>query len=216
MSTIAARPADPTAEREYPAPPWELHGQAHGHAYLVRAERLPPTPDGFDPLVVAGRGLAVAAWVDYREPSPLTYGELLAGVVGRHRGDLLFSVTHMWVDSAASRAGGRELWGYPKELADLDLRVDPTGGAAAVGPNGRLATGTFRGRSVLPGRMSMRSATVQPLRGETLRVHAVMRGGPMLGTGRFTPDPAGELGWLEGARRLASFGLRDFHFSFGV
>jgi hypothetical protein len=49
----------PATATDYPPAPWRLHGQAHFHVLAVRAERLPPTPDDFRPLVLGGRGLVV-------------------------------------------------------------------------------------------------------------------------------------------------------------
>jgi hypothetical protein len=91
----------PATATDYPPAPWRLHGQAQFHVLAVRTDRLPPTPDGFRPLVLGGRGLVVAGWVDYRGGSVLRYGELLAAVVGRWSGGLTATVTHMWVDSPA-------------------------------------------------------------------------------------------------------------------
>ena len=123
-----------------------LRGQAHFHVLAVRSQMLPPVPAGFTPLRIGGFGLVVAGWVDYQGGSILRYGELLAAVVGRWAGGISATVTHMWVDSPASRAGGRELWGYPKELASFDLAIDPSGTARARDPDGaELACGTFVG-----------------------------------------------------------------------
>ena len=65
--------------------------------------------------------------------SDLTYSELLvarrarstsdgAGSIPRLSGPLRASleITDIWVDSPASRNGGRELWAIPKELCDLE------------------------------------------------------------------------------------------------
>jgi hypothetical protein len=50
---------------------------------LVAADEVPPCTDGFRPLTVAGHGIAVVGWVDYRDGSVLRYRGLLAAVLGR-------------------------------------------------------------------------------------------------------------------------------------
>ena len=195
----------------YPPAPWELYGQAHGHLFVVRAAALPPVPPGFKPLVVAGRALVIAGWVDYQPPSALTYGELFACVVGFAGRRPTGTVTHMWVDSEASMLGGRELWGYPKELAEFDVRIVPAGSARASAGGAQLARGVFRSVVRSPLRIKLKSGTFQPGHGF---VRAVIRGRPELGGGSF--DPGERLGFLRGATRLGSFALGDFHCTFGV
>ena len=53
----------------------------------------------------------------------MSYRELLVAVAGRvgARGAPAHLLA-IWVDSPASRDGGRELWGIPKGLATFDRR----------------------------------------------------------------------------------------------
>jgi hypothetical protein len=206
-----------SAER-YPPAPWRLHGQAHFHVLAVCAERLPATPEGFRPLVLAGHGLVVAGWVDYRGGSILRYRELLAAVVGRWSGGLTATVTHMWVDSPESRAGGRELWGYPKELAEFELAIDPSGTARAHDARSgvELAHGTFRALATSPLAVRARGGTVQPLHGRLAAVRALFRCRPSLGRGSFVAPSGSPLAFVQDARTLARIGMRDFQFTFGV
>ena len=92
----------------------------------------------------------------------------------------------MWVDSPESRAGGRELWGYPKELAEFELAIGSAGG------------------------------TAQPLRGGLVAVRALFRSRRSVGRGSFTLPPGSPLAFVDGARKLISIGMRDFDFTFGV
>ena len=92
-------------------------------------------------------GVYGAAFVSYEEPGPLTYRELLVARLldGRHR---RVRITDIWVDSVASRDGGRVLWAIPKELAELDLeetRVGPTAHTsfAARVSGAEVASGQF-------------------------------------------------------------------------
>ena len=205
------------AETDYPPAPWVLRGQAHFHVLAVRSHALPLVPAGFTPLRVGGFGLVVAGWVDYQGGSILRYGELLVAVAGRWAGGISATVTHMWVDSAASRAGGRELWGYPKELASFALAIDPSGTARACEPDGaELARGTFAALITSPWRLSIRGGTVQPLDGRLAPVRARMRSRPALGRGSISAPPDSPLAFLNEARTLLSMGMRDFEFTFGL
>jgi hypothetical protein len=207
-----------TSATSYPPAPWQLQGQAHFHVLAVRADRLPTTPDGFSPLVLAGHGLVVVGWVDYRGGSILRYGELLAAVVGRWSGGLTATVTHMWVDSAESLAGGRALWGYPKELGDFEMAIDPSGTARAhdARSGAELARGTYRALVTSPRPVGTTGGTVQPLRGRLVAVRARFRSRPSLGRGSFVAPAGSPLAFVDGARKLISVGMHDFDFTFGV
>lgn len=206
-----------TPGTDYPPAPWELRGQANFHVLAVRSASLPPVPAGFTPLRIGGFGLVVAGWVDYQGGSILRYGELLAAVAGRWAGGVSATVTHMWVDSPASRAGGRELWGYPKQLASFALAIDPSGTARACDPDGaELARGTFAALVTSPWRISIRGGTVQPLDGRLAAVRAVFRARPALGRGSISAPPGSPLAFINGTHTLLRLGLRDFEFTFGV
>jgi hypothetical protein len=221
MSAQSDWPHDPgqstAATTGYPPAPWVLRGQANFHLLAVRSDELPPVPAGFTPLRAGRFGLVVAGWVDYQGGSILRYGELLAAVAGRWAGGVSATVTHMWVDSPASRAGGRELWGYPKELASFELAIDPSGTARACDLDGaELARGSFSALVTSPWRLSIRGGTVQPLDGRLAAVRAIFRSRPVLGRGSISAPPGSPLAFVNGARTLLSLGIRDFEFSFGV
>jgi hypothetical protein len=201
----------------YPPAPWSLRGQANFHVLAVRSGDLPTVPAGFNPLRIGGFGLVVVGWVDYQGGSILRYGELLAAIAGRWAGGVSATVTQMWVDSPASRAGGRELWGYPKELASFELAIDPSGTARACDPDGaELARGRFAALVTSPWRLSIRGGTVQPLDGRLAAVRAIFRSRPALGRGSISAPPGSPLAFVNGAHTLLSLGMRDFEFEFGV
>lgn len=106
----------------YPPPPWRLRGRALFSVQLVKASRVRPlVPPPFRvvcvfPGLTVG-GLYVAA---YGAGSALDYHELavIPALVryGRRRGGW---VSHIYVDDTRSVAGGLEVWGLPKELAEF-------------------------------------------------------------------------------------------------
>jgi hypothetical protein len=124
----------------YPPPPWLLAGRvvvvvAPVDVALARA--LVPAPLRVVP-VLSGRALAAVVLGLYGEGSTLEYAEL-AGIVGpvAAAGSAAGFVHAMYVDDPRSRAGGRELWRLPKELARFRWRpgaaeVTDTGGDPLV------------------------------------------------------------------------------------
>ena len=93
----------------YPPAPWNMHGQLWLSLFRVRdgdhSEREP--------------GVYGAALVSYEQPSPLTYSELLVARPVKAAGGRRVNITDIWVDSADSRDGGRDLWAIPKGLCDF-------------------------------------------------------------------------------------------------
>lgn len=194
----------------YPAEPWDLHGHQVIGVWLL-PKRLAPLPDapGCRPLGLFGRRVVAAAFFVYQEPSPLTYGEVMATVLVREGLRPRVSITHIWVDSPASMRGGRELWGIPKELAGF--RIDGTRHYAAEGIGsvrvGRVRRAPFR----LPSAFRIAQQRegrllVSPVRG-TVR--------PALVRARWSFDADGPLGFLAGRRPLLSLASVPFHLVFG-
>jgi acetoacetate decarboxylase len=109
----------------YPPPPWRLAGRlliALAPVRVDAARALVPAPLRLLP-VWPGRALAMLLAGLYGEASTLRYGEL-AGVAapvlaGGRLGGL---VTSIWVDDERALAGGRHVWGLPKQLATLQWR----------------------------------------------------------------------------------------------
>lgn len=200
---------------DYPPAPWQMAGQMWLSLFRI-TERV----DSRHPA-----GLYGAAFVQYAEPSPLTYSELLvarlvnAGYYGRR-----VSISDIWVDSPASRAGGRELWAIPKELCDFTLDSDYRGPLARTEWSTSveampIARARFTDVSRLGLRLPMRGRTWQPPIEETKgseRVAGITGSAkplPCRAQWEFAAD--GPLGWLAGRRTLASFRLTDFRLSFG-
>lgn len=71
--------------------------------------------------VLPGRTAGGFLLARYEGPSTLHYGELLVlPALTRAAGKLGWWISHAYVDSPASLAGGRRMWGVPKDLATFD------------------------------------------------------------------------------------------------
>lgn len=116
----------------YPPAPWTLKGSAVLMLQwidLARARQfvplnlVEPVPVGFP-----GKTLAIAYLSAYGDGSVLEYSELIvAPALVRRRqaraGEPLAPwISHIYVDSDRSVAGGRDIWGLPKELAAFSWR----------------------------------------------------------------------------------------------
>ena len=128
--------AEDTLAATYPAAPWRLWGEAW--VGLWRVECPASLPSGLTPLL--GRRWLVVALARYRGGT-LRYHEVLVGRLARQgvRPGLL--VEGIWVDHPASRAGGREIWGLPKEMAAFDWRGDTVRVTTTDGPLVTLRVG---------------------------------------------------------------------------
>lgn len=198
----------------YPSAPWHMHG-----SMWLSVFRLGEDVDESRPAGIYG-----AALVDYREPSPLTYGELLVArtVPTGSKGANPVTITDIWVDSPASMAGGRELWAIPKDLCDFDRTT------TTAGPLARTEWSASIGRSpIVEARFTdvSRAAPRVPFTGRVVQpgipdhpgtAHVVMQGTakalPARGRWHFAPD--GPLGFLGRARQLGTFRMQGFRLHF--
>jgi acetoacetate decarboxylase len=192
----------------FPSPPWHLSAQMWLSVFRV------PAGAGAEP------GLYGAAFVSYEPPGVLSYRELLvARLLDTRRRRV--RITDIWVDSEASREGGRVLWAIPKELAELDLeetRVGPTSHTALAAGTGGATIAAAQFASA-PGAALVRtpfSATIVQER-DGADVVTSWRGSakslPALGS--WEVDPSGPLAFLHGRRPLVSFRLSDVRMVFG-
>jgi hypothetical protein len=197
----------------YPPEPWGLRGQLHAAVFVVPRHEVPvDVPAGCRLVQVGGRVVVTTAWVDYEPGGVLSYRELMATVLVRRGARPMPTITHIWVDSVASRDGGRALWGIPKELAAFEL--DGPGWQAAD-DHGVLARGTVRQRWRLPGRWPLRFAVAQWLDGR-VKVSPVRASAAIaLDRAEFAADAAGPLAFLAGRRPLLAVSVLDFRMSFG-
>lgn len=199
----------------YPDEPWHLAGQMHLSLWLVPRAELPPVAPGTRPLTVAGRGLVAAAWIVYENDSVLHYNELLRAVLVRDRARPRVCITDIWVDNEASMAGGRALWGIPKEMAAFEIhRAHGTSFAAKTG-DGTLATARFTVRGRLPGRPPLTYRLAQTLddRLKTTRVRSRAALRPT--RAQWTAPAGSRLSALARRAPLFSLTLHDFTLRFG-
>jgi len=219
---------------DYPAEPWDLQGHGYVSLWQVPVPALPPLPPEVKPISVLGRALVATAFVDYLPGSLLPYHELLVGVLvrqGRHVG---LTITDIWVDSPSSKAGGRELWGIPKELADFKLVHEPTFTGVATAGETLLAEAQvqkqfqdiqlpFRQKNAAPRRFPPKGGVRLPfpVKGTVLQtLNGTLAHTPVRATGRInlargTWQFGGPLTWLSGRRPLTTITATDFQLRFG-
>lgn len=215
----------------YPPEPWDLRGQMYLSVFAVPGAALPPLPEPLAstvrPVVLGGRTLVGTAWVRYEPGGVLRYQELLSAVLVHERGRPRVSITDIWVDSVASRDGGRRLWGIPKDLAELDLRpVDDNNAGATVATaalpgrpaldRGTFATATITRGLRVPGRWPTAMSVAQVLDGQVKRTGVRGRTGLRIGTASWRIEPDGPLGHLSARRPLLTVTLADFQIRFGT
>lgn len=197
----------------YPPAPWHMHG-----SLWLSVFRLGAAADERHPAGTYG-----VALVSYEEPSPLTYHELLvARTTKDHAGKGAVTITDIWVDSAASRAGGRELWAIPKELCDFDMESSFRGPVTSTD-----WTATFARRPIAEASFTdvSRAALRAPFSGRVVQpgiaehpdtARVAMKGSakalPCRGRWSFASD--GPLAFLREARQLGSFRMSSFRLSF--
>ncbi|HEX7304851.1 acetoacetate decarboxylase family protein [Lentzea sp.] len=188
----------------YPPEPWHMRGSAVISVFRVPRGVVPAQhlPSGARLISLAGNTFVAVAFVTYAPGSVLTYDELLVAAPVLDRGSVAVTVPQIWVDSEASRDGGRELWGIPKKLA----RFGQGSSIAAVAVTGGLK---------LPGGWRFAGPTAQRLDGRDVRAHAGMSGRiRLVRTGWFIPA-GGPLGYLTGRTPLVSVALDDMRLTFG-
>jgi acetoacetate decarboxylase len=106
----------------YPPAPWHLYGYALQSNHLVdlaRAKEFVPADLEIVP-VLPGKTLGSLYLSVYDANSTLKYHELIVvAALVRYKGKIGSWVSHIYVDNLESVAGGRDVWGLPKEMADF-------------------------------------------------------------------------------------------------
>jgi hypothetical protein len=201
-------------ETAYPPEPWDLEGAGYVSLWLVPSRILPALPEGVRPVSLFGKAVVATGFVDYRPGGLMAYHELLVALLVRHGATPGLSITDIWVDSAASRAGGRELWGIPKEMAGFTMSHEPA----------FHGTARVDGEVVAEARVSPHRAGLRlpfPLRGTTWQtLDAALARTPLRATGRVHLARGdwrvgGPLAWLRPYRPFLTIAAKDFGLRFG-
>lgn len=106
----------------YPSAPWILKGDAIQTLHLVNIDQVRPLvpPELKIISVWPGKTFGGLYLSKYGSGSVLEYSELIfAPTVVIYQGKIGVWVSHIYVDHGDSVAGGREIWGLPKELANF-------------------------------------------------------------------------------------------------
>lgn len=159
-------------------------------------------PSGARMITVAGNAFVAVAFVTYEPGGELTYDELLVATPVNDQGRIAVSVPQIWVDSEASRLGGREMWGIPKQLAKF-------------GQGSSIAGVAVSGGVRLPGEWAAKGWTAQRLDGRDVRTKMRLSGRFRLVRAAWMFPVDGPLGYLTGRTPLVSLATRTMRLTFG-
>ncbi|NGY65795.1 acetoacetate decarboxylase family protein [Lentzea sp. NEAU-D13] len=189
---------------QYPAEPWHMQGSLVISLFRVPRKLVPDAhlPSTARLITLAGNALVAVAFVSYEPGSELTYEELLVATPVLDEGRVAVSVPQIWVDSEASRDGGREMWGIPKKLARF-------------GEGSSIAAVAVAGGVRLPGRWTAAGWTAQRLDGRDVRTRMRMSGRVSVARSAWLFPAGGPLGYLTGRTPLVSFTMKDMRLTFG-
>jgi hypothetical protein len=194
----------------FPSPPWQLAASAWMSSFRVTRSGRADRPGGW----------YAVAFVDYTAGGVLAYHELLVARLVRTVPPQV-RISDIWVDSLPSLAGGRSLWGIPKDLAVLPLAEEAVGATdrarfGSVVDEHEVASGTFTTLRPAGPRLPF-SLTTSQVREDASIALARCRGSaritPCRGVWRFAAD--GPLGFLHGRRPVVSLRAVDVRLSFG-
>jgi acetoacetate decarboxylase len=113
----------------YPQPPWTLKGYAIQTLQLVDIDQARSTlPDALEIVsVFPGKTIGGIYLASYGQGSTLTYNELIVVSATVRKGLRIGGwISHIYVDNDDSIAGGRNIWGLPKEQADFQWQQTPS------------------------------------------------------------------------------------------
>lgn len=110
----------------YPSAPWTLKGYAIQTLQLIEIEQVRSSiPPEFEIVsVLPGKTIGGVYLSKYTTGSVLEYSELIiAPAIVRYAGKIGGWVSHIYVDNYDSVAGGKEIWGLPKEFANFNWKT---------------------------------------------------------------------------------------------
>jgi Acetoacetate decarboxylase (ADC) len=106
----------------YPQTPWTLKGSALLTLNLIDVDKVRHLVPSELNIISAlpGKTIGGVYFSNYASGSVLEYNELIVvPAVVSYQGKFGAWVSHIYVDNPDSVAGGREIWGLPKELAEF-------------------------------------------------------------------------------------------------
>jgi hypothetical protein len=106
----------------YPPAPWTLQGYGLQTLQLININSSRPfVPSRLEIVsILPGKTLGGIYLSRYQEGSFLEYNELIVVAASvRCQGKVGAWISHIYVDNPTSVAGGREIWGLPKEMAEF-------------------------------------------------------------------------------------------------
>lgn len=196
----------------YPPEPWYLGGSLLASAFLIDGSQFADAlPSGRRPIRIGRRIVVGVASASYVPGGVLAYEELLVAIPTLGRGGLCLTIPQIWVDSPSSQAGGTELWGIPKQLAEFERSWD----FAAMNRDEVTLTSEVRG-ALLPGMRQLPLPILQQVAGGSILSHNRVIGRLRRLRTSWTFDPTGPLGYLAGRRPFFSFAVRDASIIFGM
>ncbi|MDJ0620362.1 MAG: acetoacetate decarboxylase family protein [Calothrix sp. MO_192.B10] len=107
----------------YPPAPWRLEGYAVQTLHLVDIEQATAfIPSELEIVsLLPGKTLGGIYVSSYEAGSLLSYNELIVvPAFVRYQGQTGAWISHIYVDNEDSVAGGKEIWGLPKEMAEFN------------------------------------------------------------------------------------------------
>lgn len=113
----------------YPQAPWTLKGYGIQTLQLVDVDRVRPlVPAELKIIsVLPGKTLGGIYLASYENGSTLTYNELIVvSAIVHQKANIGGWISHIYVDNADSIAGGRSIWGLPKEYAEFTWNTQNT------------------------------------------------------------------------------------------
>lgn len=130
----------------YPPAPWKLQGYAIATLQLIDVALVRPlVPSELEIVsLLPGKTLGCIYICSYGLGSVMEYNELIVvSAIANYAGKWGAWISHIYVDNPNSVAGGREIWGLPKELAQFSwegsdsIKVAPLGYRVAVSQGNR-------------------------------------------------------------------------------
>ncbi|HAG81152.1 MAG TPA: acetoacetate decarboxylase [Cyanobacteria bacterium UBA12227] len=127
----------------YPKTPWFLQGYGFQTLHLLDIKKVRQfIPSDLDIIpILPGKTLGGIYVAFYGLGSTLMYNELIIiSALTRYGSKVGAWISHIYVDNADSMAGGREVWGLPKELAQFTWNLGTNPGVCVHQENQLLCS----------------------------------------------------------------------------